>query len=163
MAFCRRPCSAKASGHFSRCHRSQGDVRGDEDEASPVSRRDVESGAADRSTLSRSILAKALAMEDLSAPESPVNRTVNPWRGRRRLVRLSSVANLGKVNRSGMSSPSARRGRSSVPVSRSTRSASEFRSTERWRARFSAWTTSRKGTLAMPNSSSCSVMSACPS
>ena len=54
-------------------------------------------------------------MVDLPEPDSPVKKTVKPclWRGG--WVRRSSPATSGKVNQSGMSSPSCSRRRSSVP------------------------------------------------
>ena len=57
----------------------------------------------------------ALAMVDLPEPESPVKNTVKPCLERGGEVRRSSFTTSGNENHSGISSPSRRRRRNSVP------------------------------------------------
>ncbi len=71
---------------------------------------------------SRSLTRSPLAMVDLPDPESPVQKTVNPWESRPGRRRRSSRTTPGKLNHSGISRPSARRLRTSSPVMLRTRS-----------------------------------------
>ena len=68
-----------------------------------------------RPPISISLTISALAMVDLPLPEKPVKNTVKPCLERGGRVRRSSSTTEGKENQSGISSPSARRRRSSVP------------------------------------------------
>ncbi len=82
-----------------------------------------------RPPTSRNFTNSTLAIVDLPEPESPVKKTVNPWRWRGGWVRRSSFATSGKVNHSGTSRPSASRSRSSVPEMLSVRTPSGTSST----------------------------------
>ena len=68
-----------------------------------------------RPPISISLTISALAMVDLPEPEKPVKNTVKPCFERSGLVLRSCVTTSGKENQSGISSPSRRRRRSSVP------------------------------------------------
>ena len=76
-------------------------------------------------------------MVDLPDPESPVKKTVRPCRSRGGWLRRNSSATSGKVNQDGMSLPSARRWRSSVPERSSVRVPSETSSIGRYASRSS--------------------------
>jgi hypothetical protein len=58
---------------------------------------------------------KAFAIVDFPDPESPVKKTVNPCCARGGRDLRNSATTCGKLNHSGMSKPSDRRRRSSVP------------------------------------------------
>ena len=77
--------------------------------------RSPSSSVTGRPPISSSLICSTLATVDLPDPERPVKNTVKPWRLRGGWVRRSSSATCGKVNHSGISRPSARRRRSSVP------------------------------------------------
>ena len=70
-----------------------------------------------------SLTINALAIVDLPEPDRPVKKTVNPclWRGG--CVRRSSATTSGNENHAGISAPSCRRRRSSVPEMSSVRHA----------------------------------------
>ena len=73
-----------------------------------------------RPPISISLTIRALAIVDLPDPEKPVKNTVKPWRDRSGLVRRSCLTTSGKENHSGISRPSRRRRRNSVPEMSST-------------------------------------------
>ena len=68
-----------------------------------------------RPPISSNLTRKTFARVDFPEPERPVKNTVNPWRRSGGELRCNSRRTSGKVNQEGISRPSARRRRSSVP------------------------------------------------
>ena len=73
-----------------------------------------------RSPVSISLTISAFAIVDFPDPESPVKKTVKPCLLRGGKERRSSWITSGKLNQSGISSPSIKRRRISVPDISST-------------------------------------------
>ena len=91
-----------------------------------------------RPPISMSFTMSALAMVLLPLPEKPVKNTVKPCLDRSGEVRRSWRTTSGKENQSGISSPSRRRRRSSVPEMSRTVEPSGTSSTGKYWAR--SWT-----------------------